>query len=511
MSRDTKPRNVILLLGIWLAILLLPSFARCQVNGVGDRPYMGWSSWSQEVVHGQGWLTEDQIKTQSDALHCSGLQDRGYSYINIDSGWQGSWDANGRPLPSSSRFPDGMAATVDYIHANGQKAGIYWIPGIQRPQAQANLPILGTPYHLQDILVTPWTAGNSFSYGQSNPFHLKIDFTKAGAQEYVNSLVNLFASWGVDFIKLDGVTPGSDHNNLVVDNRDEVQAWSQAIAQTGCPIWLTISWAVDHEYSDLWKQWANARRIDGDIECYCGDLVHWSAVALRFDHLATWQNDAGPNQGWNDLDSLEVGNAADGITNDERQTMMTLWAIANAPLYIGDDLTALDDFGLALLTNDLVIAVDQSGRPAIQITGGNQQIWAANNEDGTWTVALFNLGSGPATVTVNWSDLGFSGTARVQDLWKNADLGDFTDRFSADLHVHASRLLTVTKEGWPWGRGASKRRKYPRASTKRKRSALSEPREWRKSSGPPVALPLSAAVESDLPRYNFVGGRKPLE
>lgn len=438
-------RNLILV--VLLAVLLAPSFARAQVNGLGDRPYMGWSSWSEEVLHGQSWLTESQIKTQSDALFFSGLEDHGYNYINIDSGWQGSWDSNGRPLPSSSRFPDGMAATIDYIHANGQKAGIYWIPGIQRPQAQANLPILGTPYHLQDILVTPWTAGNSFSYGQSNPFHLKIDFTKPGAQEYVNSVVDLFASWGADFIKLDGVTPGSDHNNLDVDNRNDVQAWSQAIAQSGRPMWLTISWAVDHNYADVWKQWANARRIDRDIECYCGKMVAWSAVALRFPHLASWQNDAGPDQGWNDLDSLEVGNADNGITDDERQTMMTLWAIANAPLYIGDDLTMLDDFGLRLLTNEAVIGVDQSGHPATQVTGGNQQVWAADNGDGTLTVALFNLGSDPATVTANWSDLGFTGSAGVLDLWSNTDLGDFADGFSADLNTHASRLLTVTPAG----------------------------------------------------------------
>lgn len=209
-------------------------------------------------------------------------------------------------------------------------------------------------------------------------------------------------------------------------------------------MWFTISWALDHDYASFWKEWSNARRIHQDVSCYCGKALDWTEVARLFPRLAIWQDDASPTQGWNDLDALLVGNGQNGLSDDERQTTMTLWALANAPLYVGDDLTNLDNYGRRLLTNDAVIAVDQSGNPAKLVSGGNQQVWAAKNADGTYTVGLFNLGIDSAPVTVNWDSLGFSGTASVHDLWSNADLGTHTDAFTADLNTHASRLLKVT-------------------------------------------------------------------
>ena len=121
-----------------------------------------------------------------------------------------------------------------------------------------------------------------------------------------------------------------------------------------------------------WQTYSNARRIEDDVDCYCSTLTKWTSVSRRFGDLATRQSDAGPATGWNDLDSLDIGNGnQDGLSNDERQSAMSLWAIANAPLYTGDDLTQLDSFGLQLLANDAVIAVDQSGIPGSQIQGGN--------------------------------------------------------------------------------------------------------------------------------------------
>jgi hypothetical protein len=309
----------------------------------------------------------------------------------------------------------------------------------------ANYPILGSLYTIQDI-VLPNTPGNAFSYGQSNPWHKKIDFTQPGAQAYINSVVDLFASWGVDFIKLDGVTPGSDHNDLNIDNRPDVMAWSQAIAQAGRPMWLTVSWALDHDYLSTWQTYSNARRIDDDVECYCSTLTTWTSVSRRFTDLATWQMDSGPALGWNDLDSLEVGNGSqDGLSDDERQSVISLWAIANAPMYLGDDLTKLDSFGLQLLTNDKVIAVDQSGVPGIQISSGNNPVWASSKlKDGTYNIALFNLNSTSSSTSVIWTSLGFSGSADVFDLWSNEDLGNFPDSYTAVLNAHASQLLKVT-------------------------------------------------------------------
>ena len=193
-----------LLTGAFALTPLAIASASAQVNGTGQRPYLGWSTFSEQTIN-SGFLTQANVAAESDALASSGLQVHGFQYINIDSGWQGSFDAHGRPIPNTATFPD-IKALVDHIHQNGQKAGIYWIPGVEYPAVVANSPILGTHYHIQDILVVPYTAGNAFGGAGTSPYHHKIDFTKPGAQEYMNSVVALFASWGIDFIKLDGVT-----------------------------------------------------------------------------------------------------------------------------------------------------------------------------------------------------------------------------------------------------------------------------------------------------------------
>src|SRR5207302_6182422 len=311
---------------------LLGSVANAQVSGVGDKPYLGWSSFPVQTVR-SNFLTQANMIAQSDALLASGLQAHGFRYINLDSGWQGSFDGYGRPIPNSATFPN-ISALVAYIHQNGQKAGIYWIPGVEYPAVAANSPILGTPYHIQDILAVPYRAGNAFGTpGTTSPYHYKIDFTKPGAQEYMNSVVDLFASWGFDLIKLDGVTPGSYSYNLSIDNRADVQAWSKAIAQSGRPIWLTVSWAMDKDYLSTWQQFSNARRIQGDVNCEgnCATSTNWALTSYRFYDLVGWQYDSGVTRGWNDLDSLEVGDAISGLSDEERRTATTLWAMANAP------------------------------------------------------------------------------------------------------------------------------------------------------------------------------------
>lgn len=427
---------------------LLGSVADAQVNGVGDKPYLGWSSFPQQTVQ-SNFLTQANMTAQSDALLASGLQAHGFRYINLDSGWQGSFDGYGRPIPNTSTFPD-IAALVAHIHQNGQKAGIYWIPGVEYPAVAANSPILGTPYHIQDILAVPYRAGNAFGTpGTTSPYHYKIDFTKLGAQEYMNSVVNLFASWGFDLIKLDGVTPGSYSYDLSIDNRADVQAWSKAIAQSGRPIWLTVSWALDKDYLSTWQQFSNARRIEGDIDCEgnCATSTNWAMSSYRFYDLVGWQNDSGVTQGWNDLDSLEVGDSISGLSEEERRTATTLWAMANAPIYLGGDLTNLDDFAKQLLSNDEVIAVDQSGRPARQILGGDTPVWASALDDGKYYVAFFNLNAFSSPVRFPWSALGFENATQVSDLWNHVDLGNLNHAFSAVIPGHSARLLKLTGRG----------------------------------------------------------------
>jgi len=416
-----------------------------QVNGLGQRPYLGWSTYSEQtIVASSTVMNEQNILAQSDAMRSSGLGAHGFQYINLDAGWSGSTtDAYGRTLWNTTEFPN-FLQMIQHIHANGQKVGIYTLPGLGQSVYTANLPIYGTPYHAQDIVALPLTYGQGFGYGY------KIDFTKPGAQAYINSIVDLYASWGVDFIKLDGVTPGSYNDNLNIDNIPDVEAYSQAIAQSGRRIWLTISWALDEDYLSSWQQYANARRIEGDVECEgdCPNLTEWQRVQLRFYDLIGWESASGPKLGWNDLDSLEVGNGAtDGITDTEQKTAMTLWSMANAPLFVGGDLTKLTNYGKKLLSNDEVLAVDQSGHPAKQVTGGFTPVWVSNLGNGSYYVALFNLNAFPTRVAVDWKDLGFAGAVGVRDLWDHRELGPSFLSFSDVLPGHGARLFKVTGIG----------------------------------------------------------------
>ncbi|WP_263367392.1 chitobiase/beta-hexosaminidase C-terminal domain-containing protein [Edaphobacter bradus] len=425
-----------------------------QVNGEGLTPYLGWSTFSEQSVS-PGFLTQANVQAQSDALKASELQQHGFVYINIDSGWQGSFDGNGRPIPNTTTFPD-IQGLIAHIHANGQKVGIYWIPGIELPAIQGNYPILGTSYHTPDIAVTPHAPGNAFGATSGEPYHDKIDFTKPGAQEYINSIVALWSSWGVDFIKLDAVTPGSDNNSTSIDNRPDVAAYSKAIANSGRPMWLTVSWAMDQDYQSTWQQYANARRIDEDVECEgsCGpSLTNWPRILLRAYDDVAWEHSAGPTLGWNDLDSLDVVGAsgtttvATGLTNDEKMSATNIWLMANSPIYLGGDLTKLDSFATSAFTNDELLAVNQSGSPAVQMTGGFHQVWMSNPGSGFVYVALYNFNAFPDRVDVRWSDLGFNNATAVRDLWSQTDLGAFPGSFSAMVAPHGSRLLKVTPNG----------------------------------------------------------------
>ncbi len=401
-------------------------------NGLASTPLLGWSSWSTIRSN----PTAANIEAQAQGL-ASNLKSHGYMYVNVDDFWyqnpSSTVDQYGRWAIDSTRFPNGIAAVATYVHNLGLKFGLYVTPGIPVAAVNQNTAIQGTSYHAKDIANTSKYETN---YNFGNKVMYYIDYTKPGAQAFVNSWANLFASWGVDFLKIDGVGDS---------DISDIQAWSTALKQSGRAIYFHLSNSLDINNVSTWQQNANGWRIDGDVECYCSTLVTWNSVSSRFNAAPQWAT-YGSAGGWNDLDSLDVGNGSkDGLTNDERQTYMTLWASSAAPLYTGDDLTSLDSYGLSLLTNDEVIAVDQAGHPAHPVSqASSQQVWFANNGNGTYTVALFNLATSSATVTANWSDLGFSGSAAVHDVWSHSDLGNSTGSFSATLNAHGSRLLTVT-------------------------------------------------------------------
>ncbi len=433
--------NAVYILAIILMGVFHPEPSRAIGSGFADRPYMGWSSWSLEATKfpgygGMGWLTAAHVKEQSDAMHRT-LQKFGYKYVNLDSGWSGGYDEYGRPIPDGSKFPDGIKGIARYVHRNGQKLGIYWVPGIARDLYDRNPLILDTPYHLQDIVAKPLAPANSWGW------HYKIDFSKPGAQDYIDSIASLFVSWGVDFLKLDGVVPGSDHDNTV-DARPDVEAWAKAISKTHRKIWLELSWRIDSHYADFWSKYANGWRVGDDVDSYEDTLTDWGNIRRTFGAVAAWSGLSGKGIGWDDLDSLDVGNGEmDGLTDIERKTAVTLWAISCSPLYTGDDLTKLDPYGIRLLTNKEVIAVDQSGVPAVRVASGEKQVWCISRRDGSRIVALFNLSSTPSSVAASWSEIGVTGKAKVRDLWSHKNLGVFQGEFQANLPAHGCELVKI--------------------------------------------------------------------
>ncbi|MGP4090320.1 alpha-galactosidase D [Streptomyces sp. KR55] len=423
------------------------------------KPYMGWSSWSMQSSKYPGlnpdgdysYLTEANVLKQADAL-AKKLKPYGYEYVNIDAGWwrdqawKPGFDEYGRQKADPDRFPRGMKAVADDIHAKGLKAGIYLPVGLEKEAYNdGKTPIWNAEgCTTADIVYDDLRTTNGWDSAY------KIDFSDPCAQKYIDSQAQLFADWGYDFLKLDGVGPGSFKSGDQYNNVADVAAWQKAIAATGRPIHLELSWSLDIGHAEDWKKYSNGWRIDTDVECYCNTLVTWeNSVDDRWDDTPAWTRHAGPG-GWNDLDTLNVGNGEmDGLTKAERQSYATLWAIAKSPLYTGDDLTRLDSYGLSLLTNREVIAINQGDTPpAKPVTPSDpQQVWAAKNPNGTYTVALFNLADSPASVSANWATLGFTGKASVRDLWSKENLGTYTNKITQALPAHGSRLFTVTPRG----------------------------------------------------------------
>jgi len=436
-----------------------PTTGPAATDGIAAHPYMGWSSWSMQSSAYPGlnpngsysYLTQANVLKQTDAL-ASRLKKYGYDYVNIDAGWwrDNTWkpefDQYARQTPDPVRFPSGMKAVADHIHAKGLKAGIYLPVGLEKEAyGGGTVPIWNAPGCTTASIVYPdlrTTNGWDSAY--------KLNFDNPCAQKYVDSQAQMFADWGYDFLKLDGVGPGSFKSGDNYNNVADVAAWHSAIAATGRPIHLELSWSLDINHAADWKQYSNGWRIETDVECYCNTLVSWeNSVNDRWADAPAWSHKAGPG-GWNDLDSLDVGNGQmDGITKAERQSYMTLWAISKSPLFTGDDITQLDAYGISLLTNQEVIAVDQSASPVARpVTSvGDQQVWAAKNADGSYTVALFNLGDAPASVTAPWASFGFTGNASVRDLWNKQNLGTYQNKITEALPAHGSRLFTVKPGG----------------------------------------------------------------
>ena len=398
--------------------------ASAEDNGLERTPVLGWSSWSFLRQH----PTASQIKAQALALHNSGLQEIGYQYVNLDDFWyqcpgpQGpNVDPYGRWLTDSSKFPpqgnsDGIKVVADYIHSLGMKFGIYVTPGISKQALKRNTPIKGTSYTAAQIAEPSVKENNYNCKGM-----VRIDYSKPGAQEYTNSWVEMLAAWGIDYIKIDGMTES---------NAADVKAWSNAIRQSGRPMVLDVTQgAFTSAIAPTLMTYANQWEFAPDVECYRCEkagssypLTSWADVANRFKYVAEWQPYAGPG-GFNDYDSIEIGNGSnDGLTPIERQTQISLWALGASPLILGVDLTHLDPTDLQkYLKNSAVLAVDQDSIPAKRVLNtGNQQVFAKREPNGDAIVGLFNTGEKAEEVSVPASTVGLpenkSGYS-LHDLW----------------------------------------------------------------------------------------------
>ena len=422
-------------------------------NGLAAKaPLMGWSDW--------GFLqrapTAAKFEAEAKALVSSGLSADGYDYVNLDDFWyecpgsQGpDVDSNGRWVTDTAEFPssgstNGIQVVANYVHSLGLTFGLYVTPGISDQAVSQKTPILGTSYTADEI--ADGASEHNFNCGGMQG----IDYSKPGAQTFVDSWADEFASWGVDYLKLDGVGPSD-----VAD----VRAWSDALKQTGRPIALDLSASLSLSDATTWSSLANAWRVTGDIGAspYGSSypLTDWTNLSARFDAAAVWQPYGG-NGGWNDLDSTAVGNGDnDGITVPERQTMLSLWSLAGSQLMLGADLTNLDSGDKALLENKAVIAIDQDGIPADRaIDSGNEQVFDKRQQNGTWDIGVFNTDTSAGhTFSVPLAQLGLTGSANITDLWSGDSLGTSTGTFTTTVAAGGVTLISATPASGTGGTG----------------------------------------------------------
>jgi hypothetical protein len=439
----SPPRMLVTLLTLALVAFAARPAKALQPNPmrIGLKPVLGWSSWSS--FRGNASAAKDEA--QARAMVSSGLAKLGYRYINQDDGWYecpgglgspaGDPHKHGAPTVDrwgmwipNSRFPahgstNGIKALADYVHGLGLKFGIYLTPGISQEAVAKNTPVeesvggrlTGRPSGYTADRIATRTAEQNYNCGgsESNAGGMMgLDFSSPGAQLYVNSWADTLASWGVDFVKLDGIRYPTDVA--------EIKAWSQALRQTGRPIAFDATEGYTVKLTPTLEKYATQWEAAEDIECYSCDkgvehdqdfpltdafpLTVWtdptekaslgggpSKILSRFDYAAQWQPYAHPG-GFNDLDSVEVGNGSDdGINLSARQTVLSLWSLAASPLLLGSDLRYLTAEDLALLKNRAVLAVDQDGIAARRIRNApTEQVFAKREPEGDVIVGLFN-------------------------------------------------------------------------------------------------------------------------
>lgn len=433
---------------LWLLLVLT---LRAAAESVAATPPMGWNSWD---CYGTA-VTEAEVKANADYM-AKHLKAHGWHYVVVDIQWSEpnaqahgyrpnaelAMDQFGRLIPAVNRFPSaadgrGFRPLADYVHGLGLRFGIHIMRGIPRQAVKANLPVYGSHARAGDFADTasicPW---NSDMYG--------VDVSRRGGQDYYDSILKLYADWGVDYIKADDIARPA--------HRGEIAALHKAIGKTGRPIVLSLSPgpAMIKDAAFLQEN-ANMWRISDDF------WDDWKALRLNFILMSIWSGMGRPGA-WPDADMLPLGRigirAERGddrmtrFTHDEQRTLMSLWSIAQSPLMFGGDLPSNDPFTLALISNDEVLAVDQQGRNGSAFAeAGDSIVWTADGAGaGSKFVAVFNVGEGAIDIHVDWAALELPERCRLRDLWERKDLGTAVGGHTFRVGPHGSGLYRVEAE-----------------------------------------------------------------
>ncbi|HRI05037.1 MAG TPA: glycoside hydrolase family 27 protein [Pyrinomonadaceae bacterium] len=445
LKRSTFLRHLTIL---FAAVLMLSLSTLGQT--LAETPPMGWNSWD---AYGTT-VTEAEVRANADYM-ATHLKKFGWEYVVVDIQWYepnaqaGGYrkdalldmDEYGRLIPSVNRFPSsaggkGFKPLADYVHSLGLKFGIHILRGVPRLAAKRKLPILGTKRKANDIDDTKdICAWNTDMYG--------IKMKEKGAQEYYDSIAQLYAEWGVDFIKADDMTAPY--------HEAEIGAMSKAIKKTGRPMVLSLS-PGDTPIEKVSHLKANAQmwRISGDF------WDKWEDLKKQFERTAKWAKHAQPGN-WPDADMLPLGRIGiraevlpdrqTRFTKNEQITMMTLWSIFRSPLMFGGDLPSNDAWTLSLLTNEKVIAVNQYAQNSRELFNRGDEIgWTADIPDSDDKyLALFNIGdTAAANFKLDCGEVGIV-TARctVTDLWKKTPASAAASSINAKVNIHGAVLFRI--------------------------------------------------------------------
>lgn len=419
---------------------------------LAQKPPMGWNSYN---CFG-GNVTEAEVKANADYM-AEKLKQYGWEYVVVDFLWycddQDSWqkfknrrphqyiDEYGRLIPSvklhpSSEGGEGLKPLGDYIHSKGLKFGLHIMRGIPRQAIAGNTPVKNSTAKAAEIANLPDTC---IWYGGL----AGVNMTKTGAQEYYNSLFELYAQWGVDYIKVDDIS--------FPYHADEIEAVRKAIDNCGRPIVLSLSPgpAFIGNPKHL-RENANMWRISGDF------WDKWDALKRQLELCRDWAPLV--TQGhWPDADMLPLGKLnirtelkdhpvrTTNFTRDEQYFLMTLWSIFRSPLMFGGNLPDNDEFTTSLITNEEIIRVNQNSTENKEISFKNSiSIWTAKDiENPVKYLAMLNISDSVVHITCTPEELGVSSGSLVRDLWKKLDIGPVGNSIVLSIPAHGAVLYSV--------------------------------------------------------------------